>query len=277
MTNAQQVGYGRFAMPRIGLGTWELDGERGEAAIDAALAAGYRHIDTARRYGNEALIGRVLKARRVEREQLFITSKVWWTDLAYDDALRSIGESVARLDCAYLDLALIHWPNPAVPLKDTLAAFARAKAQGLVRHIGVSNFPTALLREALAVSGEPIVANQCEYHPFLDQSAVLDFCRGHDMVFVAYAPLGSGALLRDTRIAGLAQRHGRQPSEIVLQWLAQQPGVAAIPRSSDPGRLALNLGTGDFTLDDEDMRALNALRRPDGRLFDPAWSPAWDV
>ncbi|UPJ54405.1 aldo/keto reductase [Bradyrhizobium sp. 200] len=263
-------------MPRIGLGTWKLEGDGAISAVQAALEAGYEHIDTASRYGNEEAIGAAIARAGVSRSQLFLTSKVWWTDLEPGKLLSSIKRSVESLGSEYLDLALIHWPNPAVELSKTLGAMAEAKAKGLVRNIGVSNFPSRTLLEALQVSSEPIAALQCEYHPYLDQSKLLDICREHRIAFVAYAPFGSGALLLDPTITRIAETHGTTAADVVLEWLMQQEGVAAVPRSSNPHRIAANLRRGNVSLSQEEMSAITALRRSDGRVFSPTWAPQWD-
>ncbi|MCK1303763.1 aldo/keto reductase [Bradyrhizobium sp. 24] len=263
-------------MPRIGLGTWKLEGDAAMSAVLAALEAGYEHIDTASRYGNEEAIGKAIARGGVARSQLFLTSKVWWTDLEPERVLASVKRSVESLDCEYLDLLLVHWPNPEVDLKKTLAAMAEAKAMGVIRNIGLSNFPLRTLSKAVQLSCEPIAALQCEYHPYLDQSKLISFCRDKRITFVAYAPFGSGALLSDPAITDLAVAHGTTAADIVLEWLMQQEGVAAVPRSSNPQRIAANLRRGTISLSPEEMAAITALHRPDGRVFSPSWAPDWD-
>lgn len=265
-----------FLMPRIGLGTWQLEGDGAIAAVNAALEAGYEHIDTASRYENEAAIGRAVAASGVPRSKIFLTSKVWWNDLQPQKLRDSIARSIDALGSGYLDLALIHWPNPAVPLQETLDALAEAKARGHVKRIGVSNFPSVLLERALEVSAEPIAALQCEYHPYIDQTRLLDLCDRNDIAFIAYAPFGSGGVLADPVITRIAQTHSTTPGDVVLQWLMQQ-GVCAVPRSSNPQRIAANLRRDTFSLSSAEMEKVASLRRPDGRIFSPEWAPRWDT
>jgi diketogulonate reductase-like aldo/keto reductase len=264
------------AIPAIGLGTFKSDGEDGVKAVQAALAAGYRHIDTAVRYGNEAEVGEGLRTGGVPRDQIFVTTKVWWDEIA-DGALQASAEAILkRLGLAQVDLLLIHWPNPAVPLKASIKALCEAKTRGLTRHIGVSNFPVALLDEAVALASEPLVANQCEYHPMLDQSKVIAACRKHGMAFTSYCPIGRGAIDKEPVIAAIATRHNKSAAQVVLRWHTQQQGVVAIPKSANPGRIAENLAIFDFTLTPDEMAAIHGLARPDGRLIKPDFQPQWD-
>ncbi|MEX3763857.1 aldo/keto reductase [Paraburkholderia phenoliruptrix] len=263
-------------IPRIGLGTWRSTHE-GVQAVRAALAAGYRHIDTAARYENEEAVGQALAASGVPRDEVFVTTKVWHTELRAADFRRAAQASVARLGLDHVDLLLVHWPNPEVPLEETIGALCDAQQRGLTRHIGVSNFPVALLDRAVALASVPLVANQCEYHPYLDQTKVLAACRRHGMALIAHTPLGSGKLLADPVIAEIAREHGRKPAQIILRWLIQQPGVAAVPKSSNPVRIAENLAVFDFQLDAGEMARIGALARADGRVSQAAWHPEWDA
>jgi diketogulonate reductase-like aldo/keto reductase len=265
------------AIPAIGLGTWQLRGEEGAAAVKSALEAGYRHIDTAAMYGNEEAVGEGLRASGVPREEVFITTKVWPEDLAPPDLARSAEASLKRLGLAQVDLLLIHWPNAAIPLAGSIRALCEAKRAGLARHIGVANFTARLLDEAVASADEPIVANQCEYHPYLDQTLVRAECRKHGAAFVSYCPIGKAQVLGEPVIQAIAKAHRRTPAQIVLRWHVQQPGVAAIPKSGDPRRMRENLAVFDFALSDEEMARIAALARPGGRLVSPSWSPRWDA
>lgn len=276
VNSAASLVTGCFRMPRIGLGTWKLEGADAISAVLAALEAGYEHIDTAGRYGNEEAIGQGIARAGVARSRLFLTSKVWWTDLEPKRVLASVKRSVDSLGCDYLDLLLVHWPNPAVELSNTLSAMAEAKAMGLVRNIGLSNFPSRALSKAVQLSSEPIAALQCEYHPYLDQSKLISICREARIAFVAYAPFGSGALLSDPTITDIAAAHGTTAADIVLEWLMHQEGVAAVPRSSNPQRIAANLRRGNISLSSQEMAAITALHRPDGRVFSPSWALDWD-
>lgn len=262
-------------IPQIGLGTWQLQGEALTRAVHAAAEAGYRHFDTAPRYENEAGLGAALRGAGLGRDSYFLTTKVWHTELAAPALLRSAQASVERLGVGPVDLLLIHWPNPAVPLAETIGALREAQRMGLAHNIGVSNFPLPLLEQAIALAEGGLLALQCEYHPRLDQSALIARCRREDMAFVAYAPIGSGQLLENPVVTAMARAHGRSPAQIMLRWHVQQ-GVVAIPRSRDPARIAENISVVDFALSAAEMAALGVLAAPRGRIFDPEWAPAWD-
>ena len=262
-------------IPARGFGTWKLRDAAGQAAVEAALACGYRYIDTARMYGNEREVGAALKASGLKRDDIFVTTKVWYEDIGAGALEKSAEGSLARLGLEAVDLLLIHWPNAAIPLQESIAALCHAREMGLARHIGVSNFPAALLDQAVALSREKLACNQCEYHPWLDQSAVLAACARHGLAFTAYSPLGQGDLTKAPEIVAIAERLARKPSQIVLRWHLQQ-GVAAIPRSGTPAHIAENFAVDDFVLSAREMAALSALRRRDGRLVNPGWSPQWD-
>ncbi|WP_027802163.1 aldo/keto reductase [Paraburkholderia dilworthii] len=264
-------------IPRIGLGTWRSTHDEGVQAVQAALDAGYRHIDTAARYENEQAVGQALAASGLSRDAIFVTTKVWHTELRAADFRRAAEASVARLGLDHVDLLLVHWPNPEVPLAETIGALCDAQRSGLTRHIGVSNFPAALLDRAVALASVPLVANQCEYHPYLDQTTVLDACRRHGIALIAHTPLGSGKLLADPVIAEIAREHNRKPAQIILRWLMQQPGVAAIPKSSNRLRIGENVAVFDFGLDANSMARIAALAHDDGRVSKPAWHPQWDA
>jgi diketogulonate reductase-like aldo/keto reductase len=263
-------------IPALGLGTFRSEGEVCVKAVSEAIRIGYRHIDTARMYGNEAEVGEGIRASGVPRDQLFVTTKVWFEDIADGDLQRSAEQSLRRLGLDRVDLLLIHWPNRAVPLDSSIGALCDAKRRGLTNHIGVSNHPVALLDRAVALATEPLVANQCEYHPYLDQSKVLAACRRHGMALTSYTPLGKGHVADDPVVKRIASLHGRAASQIVLRWHVQQPGVAAIPKSSNPGRIAENFGIWDFALSQDEMAAISALARPGGRVVNPGFAPYWD-
>lgn len=262
-------------IPQIGLGTWKLQGDVLEQAILTAAEAGYRHFDTAPRYENEAGVGAALRLSGLARDDYFLTTKVWHDALDAPALLRSAEASLTRLGVDHVDLLLVHWPNPDVPLAETIGALCEARARGYARHIGVSNFPLRLMEQAIALADVPLVANQCEYHPRFDQSALIAGCKAHGMAFVSYAPIGSGSLLENPVIGAIAARLGRSPAQVMLRWHLQQ-GVVAIPRSSNPGRIRENIAITDFTLSEADMAALSALADPAGRQFSPAWVRSWD-
>ena len=263
-------------IPRIGLGTWRSAGGEAARAVEAALRAGYRHIDTAAMYDNEHDVGEGLRRSGVPRSEIFVTTKVWRDDIADGALQRSAEESLERLRLDHVDLLLIHWPNETVPLAESLGALCEVKRRGLTAHIGVSNFPATMLDEAVRLASEPLVVNQCEYHPRLDQTAVLAACARHGIAFTSYCPLGRGALTQDPTLEAIGRAHGKTAAQAILRWHVQQPGVAAVPKSATPERIEQNLDVFDFELSPAEMAAIDGLRRPDGRIVSPAFAPAWD-
>ena len=263
-------------MPQIGFGTSQL-GDCGEL-VATALKLGYRHIDTAWKYGSEKGVGAGIRASGVPRGEIFLATKVSHEYLKADAFARSVDESLQNLQVDYVDMLHVHWPSmEKVPLTETMGALARAKHQGLTRHIGVANFNIALLEEALAACPEPLATLQAEYHPYLDQRKVLDCCRRHGLIFTAYCPLARGRLFQDPVLAAIAQARGKTIAQVVLRWLVQQGGIAPIPRSSNPERIAQNLDVFNFALTADEMNRIHALARPDGRIANPAGrAPAWD-
>jgi len=261
-------------IPLLGLGTWQLRGETCVAMVREAIAIGYRHLDTAQAYENEAEVGEGLRASGLPRDEVWVTTKIWFDRFRDGDLQRSAEESVRRLGFEP-DLLLLHWPNPQVPLEETLGALADARRRGLSRHVGVSNFTTALIREAVRLSSEPIVNNQVEYHPFVDQRPLLEECRSLGISVTAYSPIGKGKVADHPVIREIAQAHRKTPAQIALRWHLQQ-NVIAIPRSSRPERLRENFEVFDFALSDDDMARLFEIGRRDGRMVAPAWSPTWD-
>ena len=262
-------------IPAVGFGTSSL-GDCGEI-VATALALGYRHIDTAWKYGTERGVGEGMRASGVPRSDIFLTTKVSHEYLRTDDFARSVDGSLANLGVDYVDLLLVHWPNPDIPLEQPIAALAKAKRQRLTRHIGVANFNIALLDEAIRLSPEPLTTLQAEYHAHLNQGKLIEACRKRGLIFTAYCPLGRGRLLRDPVLADMAAHKGRPLAQIALRWLVQQANIIPIPRSSNRKRMAENLDIFDFTLTDDEMKKINTLARPDGRIADPAGrAPAWD-
>ncbi len=276
MPEAHRVDANGASIPCIGLGTWPLSGEVCIRAVETALASGYRHVDTAKMYGNEREVGEGLRSAGLPRDEVFVTTKVWWEDIAPDALERSAEASLGRLGLDRVDLLLIHWPNSAVPLRDSTAALCRMKRRGLARHVGVSNYPSAMLDAAVALADEPLVVNQVEYHPYLGQDAVRAACRRHDMALTAYCPLGRSGVFEDPVLRSIAGRHGRTVSQVVLRWHVQQPGTIAIPKSGTPKHIVENIAVFDFRLSDDEMAQISSLARPDGRVVDPDFAPAWD-
>ena len=263
-------------IPAIGFGTSQL-GDCAEI-VATALRLGYRHIDTAWKYGSEQGVGAGIKASGVPREEIFLVTKVSHENLRAPDFARSVDESLRNLQVDYVDLLHIHWPTiDKIPLAETVGALVKAKRDGLARHIGVANFNIALVEETMRLSPEPLATLQAEYHPYLDQTRVLEFCNLAGIVFTAYCPLGRGRLFKDPVIAEIAREKGRTIAQIALRWQIQQGNIAPIPRSANPAHMAESLAVFDFTLTDEEMRRIHALARPDGRIANPAGrAPAWD-
>lgn len=258
-------------IPALGLGTWRLRDQDCADAVQWAIESGYRHIDTAARYENETAVGDGIKASGIPREDIFVTTKVWHSDLLPADFQRSAEASLKRLGLSQVDLLLIHWPNSDVPLSDAVGALVEAKRRGLTRHIGVSNFTARLLNQAVEQSSEPLVVNQREYHPYLDQSRVRAACRKHGIAFASCCPLGRGELTKEPLIEAIAARCDRTPAQVVLRWHVQQPATLAIPKSGNRQRIAENLNVFDFALTDDEMRCISGLARLDGRMVRPAW------
>lgn len=266
------------SIPALGLGTWTLKGEACAEIVDHALKTGYRHLDTAAMYGNEDAVGAGLRASGIARDDVFVTTKVWWTNLAAKDLRKSAEESLKLLGLDQVDLLLIHWPNDSIPLGESIAALNRVKSDGLARHIGVSNFTTRHLAEALRLSEAPLVANQVENHPYLDQWKVYRACRDAGMAMVSYCPLyRGGSLFEEPAVRKAADRHGKTPGQIVLRWHVQQDGVVAIPRTTKKERLEENFAIFDFALSDDEMAAISALAGKGARLCDYDFSPEWDA
>jgi diketogulonate reductase-like aldo/keto reductase len=256
------------AIPAIGFGTGAMTGGMSVDAVAAALAAGYRHIDTARKYGTEREVGEAMRSSGIPRQDIFLTTKVSHENLRPANFARSVDESLKALQVDYVDLLLVHWPNPQIDVAAYMPALAKAKRDGLARHIGVANFTTTLLDQAIKLCPEPLVALQVEYHPYLDQSKLLAAVRRHGLVFIAYCPLGRGRLFTDPVLAEIAKARGRSVAQVALRWLLQQD-VASIPFSSKPERIADNFNVFDFTLSDEEMKCISMLKRADGRVANP--------
>jgi diketogulonate reductase-like aldo/keto reductase len=266
-------------IPAIGLGTMTLKEQVCIDAIKAALRLGYRHLDTAERYGNEEWVGeglrRGLAASGLRREDVFITTKVYWDKLAPGDFERSVEESLAKLKLPWVDLLLIHWNNPKVALTDSISALCAAKRKGQTRHVGVANFTTAMLDEAVKLASEPLVTNQIEVHPFLDQGKVLAACRKHGVSVTAYCPLARGKVPGNETLERIGKAHDKSASQVALHYLVQQ-GIIPIPRTANPDHLAADLAVFDFKLGDGEMAEIAALKRPDGRVVNPPHAPKWD-
>ncbi|UIJ73785.1 aldo/keto reductase [Aurantimonas sp. HBX-1] len=264
-------------IPSIGLGTYTLEGQTCVDMVARAIEAGYRHIDTARMYGNETEVGEGIRRSGIDRSELFVTTKIWWTDITEPLLVPTARKAVEALGIGPVDLLLIHWPNHEVALEESIDALNEAAEQGLTRHIGVANFTSAMVDEASAMSSRPLVCNQVEYHPFLSQEDVLAACRRNEMAMIAYSPIGQGGeVLGHPVVREAAEHHGKSPAQIVLRWEIEQDMVGAIPRTSNPQRLRENLEIFDFALTEAEHAAITDLTRRRARLVDPSFAPHWD-
>ena len=260
-------------IPALGLGTFSLKGTTCQEAVADAIAIGYRHLDTAKMYENESDVGQGIRHSGVDRDELFVTTKIWYTDLVHTSVLNATDDSLRRLQTDYVNLLLIHWPSDEVPLEETLMALMEVQQRGKARLIGVSNFPPALLRRAIELA--PVVCNQVEYHPYLGQSALINIAREHDAMLTAYSPLAQGAVQDDATLRAIGEHYGKTPSQVALRWLVQQDNVAAIPRASSHEHRVANFDVFDFSLTDEEMKQVHGLSRRE-RLVNPHWAPVWD-
>ncbi|MES1951339.1 aldo/keto reductase [Salinisphaera sp. S4-8] len=263
-------------IPAIGFGTFELEPADAESMVAHALEVGYRHIDTAQMYKNEEAVGRGLKQSGLDREDIFLTTKVWTDQFADGDLQASVRESLQKLDTEYVDLLLLHWPNPDISLKETLGALNEVREQGLARNIGVSNFTTTLIEEAVGQSTAPLATNQVEFHPYISQKQVLDKLAEHGMALTAYCPLAQGRVFKEPTLERIGKAHGKNGGQVALRWLIQHGDVVAIPRSSNKEHVTNNFEIFDFELTEEEMREIEALHSEDGRIINPSFAPDWD-
>lgn len=247
-------------MPALGLGTWDLRGSACASAVQKALALGYRHIDTAEMYGNEEEIAKGIASSGVARADLFIATKVWTDHHRAKDFLAAAEASLKRLRTDYVDLLLIHWPNPAVPLEETLGALCRLAKDGKALAVGVSNFSADLLQKSLPLADVPLCCDQVPYSLPENQDKLLAFAHGKKIAVCAYTPLGRGGFLGRTELKETGKKYGKTPAQVALRWLIQQEGVAAIPKASGEKHLRENLEIFDFTLDKADLKLLGRLR-----------------
>lgn len=262
-------------IPAIGMGTMTLKEKTCVDAVSAALRLGYTNLDTAERYGNEQWVGEGLRASGVSRDKIFITTKVYVDKLAPADFDQSVDESLKKLQLSSVDLLLIHWPSATVPMSDQIASLCKAKRNGLTKHVGVANFTGKLLDEAMKLTTEPLVNNQIEVHPFLDQSKVLAACKKHGLSVTAYCPIARGKVPGAEVLERIGKAHGKSASQVSLRYLTQQ-GIVPIPRSANPEHLKANLDVFDWSLTDAEMAEIGKLARPDGRVVNPPHHPEWD-
>ncbi|MFC4549104.1 MULTISPECIES: aldo/keto reductase [Halorussus] len=259
-------------VPRLGLGTWQnTNSEECAESVETALEAGYRHVDTARYYDNEAAVGAGVARADVPREDVFVATKLWHDDLAAEDVPARARESLDRLGLKYVDLLYVHWPTDTYNPEGTLGAFADLRDDGLVRHVGVSNFTPDLLEEAREVCDAPIVANQVECHPLLPQTELREYCERRGIALVAYCPLLHGRIFEVPEVQTVAEKHGVSEARVCLAWLFEK-GVAAVPKATSGEHIRDNFGALDLELDDEDLATIDGIDRRE-RLGDPEFAP----
>jgi 2,5-diketo-D-gluconate reductase B len=267
------VSTSRLTIPAIGFGTWEL--EDVEDTVRHALDVGYRHLDTAQIYRNEDEVGAALAASDVDRDDVFLTTKVWRDNARAADVKNSTEDSLRRLQVDHLDLLLLHWPSDEIaPLGETMEALHQLQERELTRYIGVSNFPAARLRDALALA--PIVTDQVEHHPYLAVDAVREVAQPEGVAITAYSPIARGAVLDDEVITRIATQHDASPAQVALAFLLTQPDTVVIPKSNTPDRITENLAAGELQLTDVEVEELAGLARGE-RQVDPPFAPEWDA
>ncbi len=263
-------------IPQIGLGTMTLKGDICVQTVKAALQMGYRHIDTAAHYGNEAENGDGFRASGLKREEVFITTKIRQDDAMPDDFARMVDTSLANLKLPWVDLLLIHWPSKTVPIKLTVGALCKAKKEGKAKHVGVSNFTTALLDEAWAATTEPLVCNQIEAHPFINQDKVIAASKKRGMAVVAYVPIARGKVPGAEVLERIGKAHGKSAAQVSLRYLIER-GLIPIPRTANVAHLKENLEIFDFKLSGAEMAELNKLNATNMRVVNPPHAPVWDA
>jgi len=264
-----------ISLPRLGLGTFRLQGDACRIAVESALALGYRHIDTAEMYGNEQAIGAAIAASRIARQDLHVTTKVWHENLAPDAIRRAFEASLKKLGLDQVDLYLVHWPSKHMNLPAIFETLLKLKADGGTRAIGVANFNVALLKNVVEEIQAPIACNQVEYHVMLDQTRLRKYLREKSIPLVAYCPLAQGKVASDATLTAIGRKHGASAAQVALKWLLDQDGVAAIPKASRQESQQANLDALNVGLDDEDIKAIAALPK-DRRCVNPGFAPAWD-
>lgn len=265
------------SIPALGFGTFRIPGPDVLRIVPHALKAGFRHIDTAQIYGNEGEVGEAIVNSGVARNDVFLTTKVWVENYRHDAFLASVDESLKKLRTDHVDLLLLHWPNEAVPLAEQIGALNEVRKAGKVRHIGVSNFNRNLMAQSVALSEAPIVTNQIEYHPYLNQDAVIEAAREAGMAVTGYYGMADGKVFSDPVLKDIAAGHGKSVAQIVLRWLVQQEGVIALSKTVSEARVAENVAIFDFALSDEEMATIRARAVAGGRIVSPdGLAPVWD-
>lgn len=265
-----------FEIPRLGFGTFRMPGNESQPVVESAIALGFRHIDTAAMYENEAAVGAAIADSGVKREELFVTTKVWHDQLSPDALHRAFDVSRAKLKLDYVDLYMIHWPSRDMDMAATLEALMKLQDRGLTLAIGVCNFNLPMIRRAVEEIGAPIACHQLEYHPFLSQAPMLDYLRSKAIPLTAYAPLAQGRAANDPTLAAIGRKHGATAAQATIAWLLDQEGVVAIPKAGRPESQKANLDALGISLDDEDRTAIAALPK-DQRFVRPPFAPDWDA
>lgn len=273
-TVVQTITFGDSHIPSLGFGTFQLSPDETQRCVEIALDVGYRHIDTAQGYENEEQVGLAISASPVDRDDVFLTTKVRRTNATREAVHTSTRESVKRLGVDHVDLLLFHWPAEDIaPLEETMGALSEVRDAGLTRHIGVSNMPSAMLERAFDLA--PIVTNQVEYHPYLHVDAIRRVLDVHGGFLTAYSPIARGIVLDDPVLQRIAADHDATPAQVTLRWLLQK-GTVAIPKSAKPERIHANFDVFGFELADEDMEVIDGLNRGE-RLINPPFAPQWDA
>ena len=267
--NIPSIGYGTMLFP---------EPEKAVTLISEAIKSGYRHIDTARKYGSEQWVGEALRSTDIGRENIWITTKVTEENAKADDFARSVEKSLETMQLNYVDLLLIHWPQPKVPLSETIGALIKAKRHGLAKNIGISNFTVELIHKAVKISSEQLFTNQVEYHPYINQDKVIQTCRNYGISVTCHVPLARGVVLKDPEIIKIAQIHQKSPAQVTLKWLIQQENIIAVPRALSKEQIKENIDLADFSLSNEQMARISKLRSKNLRIVDPeVRRPIWDL
>ncbi|PLK68838.1 2,5-didehydrogluconate reductase [Rhizobium sp. TH135] len=264
-------------IPALGFGTFRMSGADVLRIVPHALKLGFRHVDTAQIYGNEAEVGDAIAASGVPRSDIFLTTKVWVENYAHEAFLTSVEQSLRKLKTDYVDLLLLHWPSDIVSLAEQVEALNEVKDAGKVRHIGVSNFNTTLMTEAVSLSNAPLVTNQIEYHPYLDQTVVIETAMSAGMSVTGYYGMADGKVFTDPILQDIAASHRKSVAQVVLRWLVQQQGIVALSKTIAEARVAENIAIFDFALSADEMATIHGLSNPNGRIVSPhGLAPVWD-
>ncbi|WP_457299817.1 aldo/keto reductase [Phyllobacterium sp. P5_D12] len=263
-------------IPRLGLGTFRMPGLSAQPAVESALALGYRHIDTAAMYENEAAVGAATAVSGIDRRELFVTTKVWHDQLAPDALHRAFATSLEKLKMDYVDLFLVHWPSADMDIAATLTAMARLREHGYARAIGVCNFNMPMIKRAVEEIQVPIAVHQIEYHPYLSQAPMFQYMRAKDIALTAYAPLAQGRAARDPILETIGRKHNVSGTQAAIAWLLGQEGVIAIPKAARAETQKANFEAAFIRLDDEDLALIASLPK-DQRFVNPPFACDWNA